>query len=257
MDKKPNDISGVPSTDDTQSFYNDLVDGKVKRGVWGREKRFDALRITEKASVKKYFTNIIVKYISDSDNVLDIGCGPGGFLLAMQPLCNNITGADVSRNFVSECNRVIKEKNIHNAGAVQVTGKKLPFEDKSFDKVVLVDTIHHMEDVATNMNEVHRVLKDSGSLIIFEPNKLNPLLYLMCVLDKNEWGLLKLGTKNKYKKLLNNNWLIEKIEYNGLLVGPDSGIFLAVAEFLSNGLGKKILGWLSPKIFIHARKKIN
>ena len=71
------------------------------------------------------------------------------------------------------------------------------------------------------MAEVIRVLKPDGLLLIFEPNKANPLLALMCVLDPNEHGLLKLGTFSSYRKLIGRRANIICKEYNGMLVGPD------------------------------------
>ena len=93
-----------------------------------------------------------------------------------------------------------------------------------------------------------------GKLIVFEPNKLNPLLYIMCVLDRNEWGLLRLGSFRKYRGLLKPGFQIETMEHNGLLIGPDGPLFLSIADLLRTGITGKLFGWLSPKIFISATK---
>jgi hypothetical protein len=45
------------------------------------------------------------------------------------------------------------------------------------------------------------------------------------------------------------------MEYNGLLIGPDSPAFLRVADFLTRDRVAPILGWLSPKIFIVLRNE--
>jgi hypothetical protein len=39
-----------------------------------------------------------------------------------------------------------------------------------------------------------------------------------------------------------------------MLVGPEGKISSAIADFVSMG-GKSLLGWLSPKLFIVARKR--
>lgn len=103
------------------------------------------------------------------------------------------------------------------------------------------------------MEEVVRVLKRGGLLLIFEPNRLNPLLALLCALDKNEHGLLRLGTFAAYRKLLGARFAIEEEQYNGMLVGPEGAVSVAIADFVS-GSGRTVFGWLSPKLFIAARK---
>jgi len=49
----------------------------------------------------------------------------------------------------------------------------MPFEDKSFDRLVSLDTIEHVKDFEgpTFVKEVSRVLKDDGIAIIATPRK--------------------------------------------------------------------------------------
>ena len=70
----------------TQKFYSDLVDGKVNRGMCGMESQFNALKLSQKPSVKKYYVNSISPYLDSSQKVLDLGCGSGGFLMALKRL---------------------------------------------------------------------------------------------------------------------------------------------------------------------------
>ncbi len=119
----------------------------------------------------------------------------------------------------------------------------------------MVDTIHHLENAGETMDEVYRVLKKDGLLLIFEPNKYNPLLYLMCCLDKNEHGLLQLGTINKYRQLIGSRYDLISGKYNGLLIGPKGRIALYLADICSSARLAPLIGWLSPKIFMVARKK--
>lgn len=245
----------VKKTEATRKFYNDLVEGKVSRKLWGKESRFSAEAIADKQSVFKYFTPVVNAYILKTDNVLDLGCGPGGFLAVIAHLCGKITGADITPNFIKECNKLIQEKQLTNASTVLIKSSKIPFPNGYFDKIIMVDTIHHLEHAAETMNEVFRILKKDGLLLIFEPNKFNPLLYLMCCLDKNEHGLLRLGTINKYRQLIGSGYEIVSANYNGLLISPKSRLALYLADICSTSFLSSITGWLSPKIFLAARKK--
>jgi ubiquinone/menaquinone biosynthesis C-methylase UbiE len=171
----------------------------------------------------------------------------------MAPLCRKVTGADIVPGFVNECQEMIDRKSIRNAAAVLLEKGKLPFADGEFDKVVMIDAIHHLEEHERTLAEVFRVLKPNGHFLIFEPNKLNPLLALLCVLDKNEHGLLRLGTFGAYRRLLGKNFQVEDEEYSGVLIGPESRAAVALADFVSNPKHAGF-GWLSPKLFVAARK---
>jgi ubiquinone/menaquinone biosynthesis C-methylase UbiE len=239
----------------TRDFYHGLLKGEEKRGVWGVENRFTSNSIIRKPSVLRHFIPQLEIYFSPSDKCLDLGCGPGGFLALMAPLCNSIVGADIVTEFIKECSSTIEKNSIDNASAVLLKSAKLPFDDAEFDKVVMVDTIHHLEDHKKTLYEVSRVLKPGGLLLIFEPNKANPLLALMCVLDSNEHGLLNLGTFSSYRKILEPLFEVVHQEYNGMLIGPEGIMSTAIADFVSMR-GNPLLGWLSPKLFIVARKRV-
>lgn len=244
-----------PKTLDTQQFYNNLMDGKVTRGIWGKNSRFDALLISNKYSVKKYYLKVLEKYISKDDRVIDYGCGSGGFLIATAPLCKEIVGAEISEEFIKEGQNLIKELGIQNASIVNISNDQNTFfPDNYFDVLIMVDVIHHLEQIELTLSKALRLLKPFGRVIIFEPNKFNPILAIMCLIDGNERGLLKLGTKIKYKNLLSEKIQVESIQYNGLLIGPVSKIFLFFADLINRNIVNKFLGWLNPKIIIVGRK---
>lgn len=247
-------FSTPPSVDKTREYYDRLMADEVSHIVWGKASRFDAKSIAEKQSVKKYFLSEIEPYLDKDKRVLDLGCGVGGFSLAIAPLCGELVGADISPAFYEAYGRMIKENGLNNTKAVLVEDESLPFPDESFDVLLMVDTIHHMSDPRKTLSEARRVLRKGGHFLIFEPNKLNPLLWFLCLLDPNERGLLSLGTKKAYTRLLDEGWDVSCASFNGLLVGPDSSMSLAIADILSSRAGRYLLGWLSPKIFMVARR---
>ena len=241
------------SSEQTRSFYEGLSRGENKRGIWGKERRFDPDKISTNVSVLKHFLPVVTRHLAASDKCLDLGCGTGCFLSLMAPLCKTITGADIVPSFVNECQAMIERKTLSNANVVLLEKDKLPFADGEFDKIIMVDTIHHLEEPRHTMSEVTRVLKPGGEILIFEPNKFNPLLAVIWILDKNEYGFWPLGTFNAYKKLLGDAFQVEQEEFNGVVIGPDDRFTVALADFLSNP-ANRLLGWLSPKMFIAARK---
>ena len=53
-------------------------------------------------------------------------------------------------------------------------GKKLPFPDETFDHARAFDIIEHVVFVVPLMEEIHRVLKDQGTLFIHTTHYKNP-----------------------------------------------------------------------------------
>ncbi len=233
-------------------FYGNLVSGTVKRGWWGRDSRFDPLREVNPRNIEQHFLANVYPYINKEDRVLDFGCGSGVFLVRLAKVCQSIVGVDISKPLVDIATGAIQDLRLDNARALNVKPGALGFDSGSFDRVLMVDVIHHLEDVDAVLGEAHRVLKPGGKLVIFEPNKLNPALLIMCILDRNEWGLLPLGTKRAYEEVLSSRFKIEHFSFCGLLIGPDSWWAFAVANFLLRPPFARVLKFFSPKVFIVA-----
>ncbi len=244
----------VPNTKATVEFYNDLMSDADKRGLLGKDCRFNVEKISGREDIQRHFKATLKSYLNKDMNVLDFGCGPGTFLVMLSDLCKNVTGVDVVDAFVSEAEDNIRKFGIKNARAVLSSGPSLPFGDGEFDAIVLVDVLHHLDSPREILADALRTLRPGGQILIFEPCKLNPVLYLLHLLDRNEWGLLALGSPGKYRTLLGGVMEIDDIRFSGLVVGPSSRVFAAIADFLVHPLVYRWLGWLLPKIFIAGRK---
>jgi len=245
----------MQNSERTKEFYDDLLTGNEKRGVLGKDKRFGTDKIINKNIVNKYFTDVIRDYIDKDDDVLDYGCGPGAFLFLTSQYSKSIIGIDITKGFVEECKDTISKYKIDNAQAIQIEPSNTGFENNQFDKIIMVDVIHHIEDIEKELFEIHRILKPNGKLIVFEPNKLNPLMFFWHLFDKNERGLLRVGSPKKYKRILNPLFKGISIRFSGLIVGPDSFIFNLLSNILNNKYIYPLFGWLNPKIFFVAEKR--
>ena len=245
----------APRTKDTTDFYDQLLDGDVKRSLWGPDSRFGPDKIANSASTHLHYLPTVKALCKPQHKALDIGCSTGGFTSILAQYCEDVTGVDLSSRAVGIANQFFQQKNLSNCRSFVEDGASLDYDALSFDIIQLIDVIHHTEDPIQTLGEVARLLKEDGRVIIFEPNKYNLALFVMCLLDKNEWGALRFGSIRQYRKLLEKIFIIECIEYNGLLVGPGSPTALKIANFLLKDSVPGILATQSPKIKIVLKKK--
>ena len=235
-------------------FYDKLMDNGNEFTFFTKDTRYNVSKLLNKKEIVKYFDEFIKNYISENDKILDFGCGPGTFSVKLSSMTKNeVYGIDISKKFIEECEILKNTLKIDNFYPQHVQSKILPYKDNSFDLILLFDVIHHLEDINENFVEIKRVLKKRGKLVIYEPNKLNPLIALMHMIDPIERGLLRVGTKSKYSSILHKYDMREiELKYRGIVVGPDSKIFSYISKVLNHSFMYKIFGWLNPKIVIVA-----
>ncbi|MCX8531282.1 class I SAM-dependent methyltransferase [Chryseobacterium luquanense] len=105
--------------------------------------------------------------IEDEERILEIGHGNAAHVKSLLHLAQNIhyTGIDISETMHNEAKRLNKEfKN--QAEFVLYEGTKLPFEDKTFDKIFTVNTAYFWKEPVEYLNEIYRVLKDNGTFVL-------------------------------------------------------------------------------------------
>jgi SAM-dependent methyltransferase len=107
--------------------------------------------------------------IGKSDTILDIGCGGGGAIrkLARIATCGEVYGIDLSDESVY-VSRMTNKKMIQ-MGRVEIqqsTVSCMPFSDNLFDLITAINTHYYWTDLVTDMQEILRVLKPGGALII-------------------------------------------------------------------------------------------
>jgi len=90
-------------------------------------------------------------------NLLDIGCGP-------QPLPVYLDGYPKDQIHGID---PIAEKDVHEFEFFNCVAEYLPYEDSQFDTVIIGTSLDHVLLLDQTLNEVHRVLKDRGRLIIY------------------------------------------------------------------------------------------
>jgi len=105
--------------------------------------------------------------------VIDMGCGSGAFTGLLQQRGHKCIGLDLAEGLL----RVGRER-FPEAGFVAGDVEALPFPADSLSGVLLSGLIHHLPNPSQCAQEVFRVLKPGGHFFAFDPNRLNPFMYL-------------------------------------------------------------------------------
>ena len=102
-------------------------------------------------------------YISEWQQlkVLDVGCGGGFTCEFLAKRGARVTGIDQSAACIEAANRHASEAGL-DIDYCQSQAERLPFDDATFDAVVCVDVLEHVESPQQTVAEVSRVLKPGG-----------------------------------------------------------------------------------------------
>ena len=101
--------------------------------------------------------------------VLDVASGEGYGSALMASVAATVDGLDVSPDAVAHAGATYARRQ--NLRFTQGSCAKLPFDDASFDAVVSFETIEHIVEQNEFLDEIKRVLKPAGLLIMSSPNR--------------------------------------------------------------------------------------
>ena len=99
---------------------------------------------------------------SANETYLDIGCGTGNYTDRFQQEGYNFIGIDPSNEMLDKA----KEKNA-NIIWKQGEAEQIKLDNESVGGVIAFLTLHHWKDIEQGFNEIFRVIKPGGKLVIF------------------------------------------------------------------------------------------
>jgi len=105
--------------------------------------------------------------------VVDLGCGSGVFTHLLRRAGYEVAGIDISGKLIA-----IGRRKHPGIELVQGDIERLPFADASFDGVLLSGVVHHFPDPSRCAGEVFRILRPQGRFVAFDPNRMNPFMWL-------------------------------------------------------------------------------
>ena len=138
---------------------------KLCQRVFGKD-------LTQDGQADMNSVNDLIAYlkIGEGDRVLGLGCGAGG----LSEYISDETGAHVcGLDYAATAIETAANRTRHKRDRltfVQGDMNSLDFPDRSFDKIISIDTIYWAADIDDALTSINRLLKTGGRLGIFVAN---------------------------------------------------------------------------------------
>ncbi len=130
--------------------------------------RYRAIRPGWRSSGDQLET-MVRSHVAAQSSVLDLGCGRGGVVELLWREVRLAAGLDPD-------SPSLNEHRAHGMPVIRGVGERLPFVDESFDLVVSLWVLEHLQEPVDTFREVRRVLRPGGHFVFLTPNMRNPLM---------------------------------------------------------------------------------
>ncbi len=114
--------------------------------------------------VNKQLCIEVAEMMERCDRVLECACGTGMITKYIAPKCENILATDFSIGMLKQAKKNCKE--FANVKIKKANIMELKYKDEAFDKVVAGNVIHLLEEPYEALEELLRVCKKGGKVII-------------------------------------------------------------------------------------------
>lgn len=108
--------------------------------------------------------DVIAEFLKDkpAQVILELGCGTGHWTEFLTHKGYEVIGIDISDAMLD----IARRKNLLGCKFMKADASELPFENNSFDTVVSITMLEFTGNIPKVLNEIHRVLKPQGNLIL-------------------------------------------------------------------------------------------
>ena len=152
---------------------------RVQQMFAGIAPRYDFLNHFLSASIDRLWRNTAVKRLRElldgrqSPLCLDACSGTGDLAIAIhRELQGQVIGSDFCHPMLTRSNAKIIAAGLHHQiFNIEADSLSLPFADKSFDAVTVAFGLRNVEDPAHGLEEMYRVMKPGGAVVILEFSK--------------------------------------------------------------------------------------
>jgi ubiquinone/menaquinone biosynthesis C-methylase UbiE len=139
-------------------------------GIYGiTAKWYDRNSRKSRLAEMQRYANEVASHVSIGANILEIAPGPGYLSIELARKGFNVTGVEISPDFVEIEKNNAKEANV-TVNFIEGNASKLPCEDNFFDFIVCSAAFKNFKEPVKALCEMHRVLKQGGTALIIDMN---------------------------------------------------------------------------------------
>jgi ubiquinone/menaquinone biosynthesis C-methylase UbiE len=152
---------------------------------------------------KTLYTSLIKKlYDKPFETLLDVGCGTGNVLSIILNKCNaKVSGIDLSEGMIEKARELLGDRADLKVG----DSENLPWDNDTFDAITCNASFHHYPNPKAVLNEMKRVLKPSGRVIIVDPWMPYPIrIVANSLLALINTGDVKMYSQDEMTKMFEN-----------------------------------------------------
>lgn len=199
---------------DSTRHYDDVVTKRrrTRFASCGFQDRFDPFVLNADPRLRRLYGELFENALAGLSvgRLLDVGAGTGIYFDALAPYARDIEALDLSEDMVRVADRYCRARGLVHIHPRVGSAEDLPFGKGEFDAVVALDLLHHVPSLERTLFEVDRVLKTGGHFFVFEPNIMNPLMFLAhavpreerLALGRNRPAVLKRNLESRFETIL-------------------------------------------------------
>ena len=141
--------------------HNDTVKQSFKK----QAEKFAAYHMS-----KTEYTDYLIKRIGakGDEHVLEVAAGTCICGRALAPFVKDITCLDLTEEMLAQGKKLAAERQIKNISFQTGNAEELPYESETFDLVITRLSFHHFDNPEKPFQEMKRVLKKGGKLVVWD-----------------------------------------------------------------------------------------
>lgn len=190
---------------------------------------------------------IISQIQKESKIILDVGCGSGWVAEKLSSRGKKIISLDISKLNPQRAKNHFPDENHHPLVADSF---HLPFKNNSLDCVIAAEIIEHVINPKNFINELFRVIKEGGRLIISTPYK-EKIKYYLCI-HCNKKSPVNAHLHSFDENILRNLYKGEELKHFYFMIFGNKALIYLRTHILLKYLPLilwRLIDWFANKIY--------